>query len=529
MKHLITCLLLALALTCPAASSLPVDNGTSTAKPASTPEQASAEPDRLRFINHDTLHGNFLSFGQNKTMLWKNPEADAPIHFSTQKIQRVILNHGQGHQSTRPSSTVTLVNGDIIPGQIIAANQKSITFETDHLGTLTLPRDSVAQMAPTPYGGKILYYGPLNTDGWKTLLPPQNPTDKKNKNDHPKINLADEKAQFMRNDPNAEPEIKTDWKHIASAWYSGTDKNRYLTRKDALPDKCRFAFKLGWRGSLYCNIAIHADFSPPHPPKNQNDEARQKAENHMASTVGHAYVVSLSKHSANLYACTFDKDGNPSNTRINSNRSNSNLNLSAEDEAEIELRIDRPNKQLLFYLNGDFKTKWDLGDHYVGTGNHLAFRNLRYSNAELRISDIIISRWNGLKDSAQSMRTPDRDVILLTNGVDRFSGQLSDITHGKVAFRGNYNSDLSIPIDEVQAIHFASNHLRKLPEEIEDVSTYFYIHPYGRISGIPSAGNNGNTKLLSNLLGELSLDTRYVNIIDFSHQNSLLDLWDDNF
>ena len=129
------------------------------------------------------------------------------------------------------------------------------------------------------------------------------------------------------------------------------------------------------------------------------------------------------------------------------------------------------------------------------------------------------------------MQTPDRDVILLTNGVDRFSGKLNHILAGKVSFRGSYNNDLSIPVDEVQEIHFASNNLRKLPEEEEeeDKSTYFYSHSYGRISGIPGPGNNSKTKLTSNLLGELSLNTRYVNIIDFSHQNSLLDLWDDNF
>jgi len=127
------------------------------------------------------------------------------------------------------------------------------------------------------------------------------------------------------------------------------------------------------------------------------------------------------------------------------------------------------------------------------------------------------------------MTSGESDIILLTNGVDRFSGKFNHIRDGKVSFRGSYNNDFSIPVDEVQEIHLATDKLRKIPDEDNDKSTYFYVQPYGRISGIPSAGDNGMTKLISNILGEINLNTRYVNIIDFSHQNSLLDLWDDNF
>ena len=502
--------------------------------PVAGPARQADQPDMLRFSNNDTLHGNFLSFGKDGTMLWKNPEVKEPIHFSTQKIHRIILNHGQGHQSTGQSSTVTLVNGDVIPGSITSANQKSVILKTDHLGTITLPRDTVSRIAPTPFGGKLLYYGPLNTNGWKTMLPPETKkTDEKAEEKKPLVKIEDQQEDQQEDqeedEAQEEKDTNADWKHIASAWYSGTDKNRYLTRMDALPDNCRLAFKLGWRGSLYCNIAIHADFDPPVNKGKENDKAQGNIQGNMATTVGHAYVVSLSTHSSSLYACSFDKDGNPTSTRIDTDGNRVSLGLSGKEEADFEFRIDRPNKQLLLYLDGNFKTKWDLGDDYAGTGNHLSFRNLRYSNAELRVSDIIISRWNGLKDSAQSMQTPDRDVILLTNGVDRFSGKLNHILDGKVSFRGSYNNDFSIPVDEVQEIHLASNNLRKMPEDVDDKSTYFYIHPYGRISGMPSPGDINSTKLNSNLLGELSLNTRYVNIIDFSHQNSLLDLWDDNF
>jgi len=98
-----------------------------------------------------------------------------------------------------------------------------------------------------------------------------------------------------------------------------------------------------------------------------------------------------------------------------------------------------------------------------------------------------------------------------------------------VSFTGAYGTAFTMPVNEVQEIHFATNQLRKLPEQADDTSVYFHILPHGRISGAPGTGSLKNTRLTSRLLGEISLDTSYVNIIDFSHQNNLLDLWDDNF
>ncbi|MBT8043814.1 MAG: hypothetical protein KJO79_02590 [Verrucomicrobiae bacterium] len=485
------------------------------AEPASSLEDEETK-DMLRFNNGDTLHGTFLGFGNDQTMIWKNPEAEAPIKFSTKKSHRIILNRGLAHQSVKQKSTVTLINGDIIPGRIQSANDETIQLDTEHLGMLNIPRDTVSSIAPTPYGGKLLYYGPLSPDGWKTIAPTKTKKEEKAEKEEDK----EQKIEKEKKDTEKKEEL-TDWKHIAGAWYAGTDKYRYLVRENALPDKCRLAFKMAWRGSLYCNIGLHADFSPP--PYEGEEDIR----NNMAATVGRAYVVTISAHSAMLYTCSFDENGKPLSTRISDRHVS--MSLSGKDEADVEFRIDRPNKQLLFYLDGQFKTKWDLGENYDGKGNGLAFRNLRYSSSELRISDIVISQWNGLKDSAQSMKTKERDIILLTNGVDRFSGKFNQFKNNAITFEGTYKNRLVIPANEVQEIHFGSKKLRQLPEDRDDQSVYFYVAPYGRISGTPSIGVNGKTKLLSELLGAITLDTRYVNIIDFSHQNSLLDIWDDNF
>ena len=64
-----------------------------------------------------------------------------------------------------------------------------------------------------------------------------------------------------------------------------------------------------------------------------------------------------------------------------------------------------------------------------------------------------------------------------------------------------------------------------LPER----STTFYTLPHGRLSGTPVASNGSDCIISSEIMGTIHLNTDYVNIIDFSQQNNLLDFWNDRF
>jgi hypothetical protein len=262
------------------------------------------------------------------------------------------------------------------------------------------------------------------------------------------------------------------------------------------------------------------------PPKYDGPES-SSLNSRMGSIVGKSYMLTISSHSATLYHYTFDEAGKPVATRVG--QQNASIRLSGKSKADIELRMDKGNKALMLFVDGQFKIKWDLGEKYEASGSALAFYNTRYSNSEMRISEILISDWNGLRDTANSMQTADRDVILLTNGLDRFSGEFKQIRDGKVSFRGGFNNDITIPLNEVQEIHIASNRVRKLADDAENNSVYFYLQPFGRISGIPTADKAGRTKIQSDIVGNVNLDMKFVSIIDFSHKNSLLDFWNDNF
>lgn len=480
---------------------------------AAPAEHTRQHADLLRFINSDTLHGVFHGFSGNQNLEWKSPEASAPISFSTKKIHRITLKNGHAKMTAYPESIVTLSNGDIVHGKVTSINTEQLRMKTEYLGEIQIPKNLVSSVTFQPHGGKLKYYGPLNTDGWQTIA---TKTDKK---------AETEKGAALPTGKDPEDQkTKAAWKHISNAWYSGTQDHHCLVRDNALPEICRLSFEVAWQESLYMQIGFFADLSPP-----EQDQTHYNISNHIASAVGNSYTLYVQEHSINLYAHSFDKDGKLEKNHIEGSAS---INLRGREKAHLELRLNRTEKLALLYVDGVYKIKWPLDALPENHGKALAFFKPAYNNrapCQIRIKDITISEWNGLQDSARSTRNKDHDIVMLVNGLDRFSGIFNGLEDGFVSFTGSYGNHLEIPSKEIAEVNYASKNLHTLDQKADQPPVYFYTLPYGRISATPVENQSGSCTLYSEVIGEIELDTDYVNIIDFSHQNNLLDFWDDNF
>jgi hypothetical protein len=514
MKHLIT--ILALHACCINAMAQQHDT---VGDAATTKNQADTE-DLLRFTNNDTLHGRFHGFIDGLSLNWKSPQAIKPILFTTDKIHRIVLAHGDTKHKDTLASIVTLTNGDILNGKVISANSKQISMETQYLGPIEIPRNCVSSISLNPHGGKLYYYGPLNDQGWKTIATAA--LKKPDLEDDPPIKPDTQPADKKPTDKK----LTNGWELISNSWYTEEQNHYCLVRDNALPDKCRLSFELSWRGSPFAQIGLFADLSPP------KFDSAAKVKSEMASAIGNAYTVYINAHSVSLYAYHFNEEGELTKNRIDGSCS---ISLQNKEQAQVELRIDREKQFILLYLDGEFKIKWPIEELPSAQGNALVFFKPSYTHTpcKIRIRDIAISQWNGLQDSARSARSDKHDIILLSNGLDRYSGTFKQFKDGVVSFNGSYGNELVIPSDEITEINFATNNLLTASQQAEQSSAkqpvYFYTLPYGRISATPVRSEASSCTLHSDLLGTIRIDTNYVNLIDFSHQNNLLDFWDENF
>ncbi|MEM9238243.1 MAG: hypothetical protein AAGB14_15835, partial [Verrucomicrobiota bacterium] len=342
-----------------------------------------------------------------------------------------------------------------------------------------------------------------------------------------------------------EEDAGPDWKHSGSKWYF-TGGREALRSDVGMPDKAILRFTLEWRSRPPIAIAFHADFAyPVYPEPEEGEEElteeakkelqqerdnRRRSSQHLADHFGNAYILTLRSSYAQLQHCGFNEDGNPFVDQIRS--SATNIRFDDTGTADFEIRCDRKKGGIALFVNGEFSMQWNIDPQeedeekggYAAPGSGIGFQMLG-SDVPIRISDIIVAEWNGMPDSARSLQSDEFDVVLLTNGTDRFSGKVSSIENGAAKLEGRY-APLEIPMEEIAEIHFARDGLEE-PEETRDRQSRTHFQPLGRLSGIAGVTTAETMKLRSPLLGEIDLDLSSAVIIEFQSGSSFLNYWDE--
>ncbi|RYD42792.1 MAG: hypothetical protein EOP85_10815 [Verrucomicrobiaceae bacterium] len=126
-----------------------------------------ADADLLRFVNGDQLHGSFEGIKEGPAAVWKRDDVAAAVEFKTDQLRHIVLRGGRPIKPLSSLSHVGLVNGDRVPGTLVALDASTFTLETGYAGTLRIPRDQVAMFAPSPLGGRLHYHGPFREDEWR--------------------------------------------------------------------------------------------------------------------------------------------------------------------------------------------------------------------------------------------------------------------------------------------------------------------------------------------------------------------------
>ena len=94
--------------------------------------------DHLRFTNGDQLQGHFAGIDANGKISWERPDIAKPIELQREKVRQIVLRGARALSPMSDPCHVTLINGDRIPGKVVAADENEFTLETTAAGVLTL-------------------------------------------------------------------------------------------------------------------------------------------------------------------------------------------------------------------------------------------------------------------------------------------------------------------------------------------------------------------------------------------------------
>ncbi len=516
---------------------------------------SSKAEDVLRFSNADQLHGSFQGIDEKGEISWKRSSTDSV--YQSKEVRSVIFGSNKKINSAE-YSYIRLKNGDIIPGNVVQLTDKTLKIKGDVVGDLEIPREHVREICPEPFGGRIHYVGPFTTEGWSVLHPKEKGKDQASSAEAAKdapdqkddANKGEKEVDAATETPKKamEAEKKDDdkhWKHIGSAWYR-KDSSLTLIRKDCLPSSSLLRFRAQWRSRINLNIVMNADFMPP-PAKKENKEDAGEAKKNAAiamaggmmfqnssqqmhlPSLGNAIVLNIYQSYLSLSRVGYRKNGEFFVNRIT--QAPSALQLEESGDSVFEIRSDKAAGMLMLFVDGKYAAQWedikesadvegDDGDQMLPLGNGIGFQ-VAGNKLPIRINDIVIAEWNGVRDPARSFAHDKRDILLLTNGMDRYSGTLESISNGTAVFQSSLGK-LSIPLTELSEIHFAG-----LDDNASNVQTASSIgisfFPIGKVSGQIVGADSNQIQIKHPLAGDLKLQMNQALMIHFSDENSFID------
>ncbi|MEN9973995.1 MAG: hypothetical protein RLZZ282_1, partial [Verrucomicrobiota bacterium] len=355
---------------------------------------AAEAPDLLRFTNGDQLHGTFLGIKDGPQAMWHRQDLATPVDFKTTQIRHIVLHGGFPLKPLGTLSHLGLVNGDRVPGTITHIGTDTITLDTSFAGRLTIPRAQVAMMAPNPLGGRVYYHGPFVENEWRMT--------------HPAF------PNGVPDDPKADAPGR--WLFSGSAWYwKHKQGGTALIRETGMPDRAVLRFNLAWKNRLCLVVGFHADFARAQSPK---PDARPSGfilgdASDLPCQFGNSYVLQLFSNYLTLYRTSVNDDGKPCTEQVQLNQNNSNLRLLETGEAQVELRSNRLTGAISLFINEEFIAQWSEShgsgrpaETFAGKGRGFGFM-VQNEDSPVRISDVTISEWNGMPDSARSMQVDD--------------------------------------------------------------------------------------------------------------------------
>lgn len=479
---------------------------------------AEVRDDLLSFLNGDQLHGRFSGIAEGPSVRWNREDVGEEVKFKSPEVRRIVLRGGFPAKPLGGLSHIGTVNGDRIPGIIRDIDDKRVLLETAFGGMLEIPREQVGLLAPNPLGGRVLYHGPFDPEQWTMF-----------DSDHPDgIPAVGKDAEDKK--------ATSRWKFSGSAWYwQNEGAGTTLAMKSGMPDRAVLKFDIAWKSRLSLTVGFHSNFKRPagNPANDENGDEGANIRNRAVTsgTFGDGYVLQIYSSYLMLHRSTIDAQGNPRLDRIQT--SLSNVRLGDSGKASVEIRCNRLSGEILLFIDGEFVAQWselkddlDNADGYAGKGNGFGFV-VPAENSAVRISEVVVAEWNGMPDAARSLQVDDADIVLLSNGTDRFSGKVTGLHDEKLKLEGRYG-DFELPLSEIAEVRFAKSRLAVAPEATTD-EVKVRLYPVGRISGQPLAGDGGRLRMVSQAAGEMDINLDHAVMLEFKGTETFLDDWDDEF
>ena len=416
--------------------------------------------------------GKLTGFDPVQGIFWKHPNIVPDLRVDQNQVKYIQLgNLPASKKTTENSWQVTLVNGDVLSGDIKKISDGKLKLDTWFGGELQLKQSSLKILEPKIKPAKYIFQGPQSVRDWEFYDPsisqtfhplPANATAIEIEEKIDKINSGD------------------GWKLTKNQTFETATGHSHVGRFfEKLPNRICYDFEIQWEGNPILQVTFLTDKLNPF--------------NHF----GNGYSLRFKPDTVSLYRHI---NGGRSTNLVGSDVSINRNTLG--NRARLSIRVDREKKSIALFINDKFIKHWDdaQSDPLPVKSNGLSFTSAGVKS-HLTLSRISLK--NGTEQQG------DQDFVLLDNG-DRLSCKLIDISAGIMTFETPL-SKLPIPLKNIERVYFAKN----TPEPLPARTVRAVIRNGGSISGELVKWKDGKISLKSPFFGEVSFVGSIFQSIEF--------------
>jgi len=407
--------------------------------------------DEVQLEDGGRLTGRVRDFGVNGRLTLESPLSTGPLQLRAEEVVEVGFS-GAASQRGEHDARVTLLNGDVLPCNLSAIDEEGLQVTTRFAGGFTVPREVVRTVQLGIRPARMVFRGPENLEGWK---------------------------------------VEENWDFKEGSLVSG-GRGSVSRTIDEMPDSFSLSFKLAWASRPNFQIFFCSDV--PDAGGGKHDR----------------YYLQF--NSGGMELKRQSSEGNPYQSVADIPRPPDSF---AERQAEFELRLDRRQRLLLVYVDGELEGRYPDPHDKVPTGKTLILSSNSSTENAHRVSDIVVREWDAAGERHKSEDRGDTGQdALIDNLGDRYRGRLigsrgsgEDLV---LLFKSqHFPEPLEIPARRVSTLFFRATEF-ELPDEAPLV---LVLAEDGRLGTTACTFRGEEVALSHPLLGDLNLDRPAVRVL----------------
>ncbi len=128
-------------------------------------QPVSADEATLVWSNGDALQGELVG-ADDSSITWKSPLFNEPLKIRLSAISSVSFAKKKADADPKLFRILTR-NGDVLFGELKEVSEEALTFEGPRYGRFTIDRKQLQSIQKSSGGGGVIYSGPRGLEGWQ--------------------------------------------------------------------------------------------------------------------------------------------------------------------------------------------------------------------------------------------------------------------------------------------------------------------------------------------------------------------------